>query len=484
VGGYVKFVVIGAIVGALLLVGLLLQPAKIEEALGPPATTSTTEVTVPETWQVGLARRVITPQTAVWLAGYARARIPIGTIHDLWVKVMALKAPDGQKVILATTDHMGMSPTVYEDIYARVHERFSLDRTQFMLTFSHNHCAPVLEDDLVDYYPLDDEQQQLVNEYSDWMAGQVADAVGEALASWQPAQLLIGEGECDFAVNRRDNAEADVPTLLAEGVPLKGVVDHSVPVLAVKGEDGDLLGVLFGYACHPTTVWFNYWCGDYPGFAQLNLEASHPGANAMFFNACGADQNPIPRGTLELCEGYGKMLSDAVEEALGKPMQAVSPSLRAAFQFVDLAYQEVVTRERLLPIAATGAEVQARWAARMLRMLDAGVVLPTSYSYPVQAWQIGENLLFIGIGGEAVVDYALRFKREFGPTTWVCGYSNVMPAYVPSRRVWQEGGYEGGPHLDEYGLPAWRWAGDVEDRIAGAVQRVVDEVRPALASKE
>ena len=45
---YGKFAVIGAIMGALLLVGLLLQPAKIEEAVVPAATTATTEVTVIE----------------------------------------------------------------------------------------------------------------------------------------------------------------------------------------------------------------------------------------------------------------------------------------------------------------------------------------------------------------------------------------------------------------------------------------------------
>jgi len=105
------------------------------------------------------------------------------------------------------------------------------------------------------------------------------------------------------------------------------------------------------------------------------------------------------------------------------------------------------------------------------------VTFPTSYPYPVQAWMIGKELLFIGIGGEAVVDYSLRFKREFGHITWVCGYANDMAAYIPSRRVWEEGGYEGGPHLDEYGRPAWRWAGDVEERIAGTVGRVVNTVR-------
>jgi hypothetical protein len=52
-----------------------------------------------------------------------------------------------------------------------------------------------------------------------------------------------------------------------------------------------------------------------------------------------------------------------------------------------------------------------------------------------------------------------------------------MVAYIPSRRVWEEGGYEGGPHIDEYGHPAWRWAGNVEDRIVKGVHQIVKHVR-------
>jgi len=432
------------------------------------------------TWHVGLARRVITPETPVWLAGYGTKRVPDGKIHDLWVKVLALEAPDGKRVVLATTDHMGMSKTIYERLYARLHERFQLGRSEFMLTFSHNHCGPVLEDDLVDYYPLDAEQRHLVREYSAWMERQVADAVGEALGHLRPARLYKGEGISGFAVNRRENSEEDVPRMLAEGQPLKGAVDHYVPVLAAKDDGGELLAVLFGYACHPTTLAFNTWCGDYPGFAQVNLEERHPGASAMFFNACGADQNPIPRRTVELAMRYGRMLSDAVEHVLAGPMQPVSTGLGSAFAFVDLDYEQIVSRETLLPVAKGDSELHARWAERMLGLMDQGVELPTSYPYPVQAWRVGKELLLIGMGGEAVVDYSLRFRREFGPGTWVCGYANDMAAYIPSRRVWEEGGYEGGPHLDEYGRPAWRWAGDVESRIAAAVHRVVEEADRTL----
>src|SRR3989339_409082 len=147
-------------------------------------------------WRVGIGRRVITPQTPVWLAGYGTKRAPDGKLHDLWVKVLALQAPDGKRVVMATTDHMGMSKTIYESLYTEVNRRFSLDRSEFMLTFSHNHCGPALKDDLVDYYPTDDAQRRLIAEYSDWMEDQVVEAVGEALDKVQPAQLLKGEGKC------------------------------------------------------------------------------------------------------------------------------------------------------------------------------------------------------------------------------------------------------------------------------------------------
>ena len=431
-------------------------------------------------WQAGISRCIITPENDVWLAGYGTKRAAEGTIHDLWAKVLALQAPDGKRAVMVTTDHMGMSRTVYDAIFGAVHERYGLAADEFMITFSHNHCGPCLTDDLVDYYPADDAQRAEVAAYTDWMVARVVDAVGEALDDLQPAELSMGMGTCSFAVNRRENTEEQVVQSRAQGLPLRGVVDHDVPVLAVRGEGGELRAALLGYACHPTTLSFTHWCGDYPGFAQIGIEAEHPGATAMFFNACGADQNPIPRRELALCEQYGAMLADAVNEVLAGEMQPVSAGLATAFEWIELAYEEVATRETLAPVAAGDeSDLHVRWARRMLALLDEGAVFATGYEYPVQAWRLGDELLLIGMGGEAVVDYSLRFKREFGPGTWVCGYANDMAAYMPSRRVWEEGGYEGGPHLDEYGRPAWRWAGDVEDRIAAAVGRVVKRVSAA-----
>jgi hypothetical protein len=170
-------------------------------------------------------------------------------------------------------------------------------------------------------------------------------------------------------------------------------------------------------------------------------------------------------------------LAVGVDRALQQPLTPVSVDLRTAFEYVELPYLKVASREDLHALLQDSNAIRARWAARMLQKLDAGEEFSASYPYPVHAWRLGQEMLVIGLGAEAVVDYALRFKREFGPGTWVCGYVDDMIAYIPSRRVWEEGGYEGGSSLYEYGRPAFRWSGDVEDRISAAVHKLVAQVR-------
>jgi neutral ceramidase len=412
----------------------------------------------------------------VWLAGYGTKRPPDGKLHDLWMKALALEDPQGKRVVLVTSDFQGVPKEMSDRVFAQLKKKLRLERHHVMITFSHNHCGPRLGLDLVDYYPVEAEQVKLVDEYTALMETKLVETIGEALTKLAPAHLQIGEGRTSFAVNRRNNREADVPALLAKGEPLKGPVDHAVPVMTVTRPDKSMVAILFGYACHPTTLNFNKWCGDYPGFAQISLEKNHPGAVAMFVNTCGGDQNPLPRRKVELCEKYGQMLADAVEQALKQPMTSISPGLRTAFEYVELPYENVITRAELQAALKEQNAIRKRWAERTLKKLDDGEKFAASYPYPLHAWRLGKEMLVIGMGAEAVVDYALRFKVEFGRGTWVCGYTDDMIAYIPSRRVWAEGGYEGGPNLYEYGRPALRWSGDIEDRIANAVRKLVKSV--------
>ena len=89
--------------------------------------------------------------------------------------------------------------------------------------------------------PVEAEQVKLVDEYTALMVEKAVAVVGESLANLAPASLRIGEGKATFAVNRRNNREADVPAMLAKGKPLAGPVDHTVPVMTVTRPDGSLV---------------------------------------------------------------------------------------------------------------------------------------------------------------------------------------------------------------------------------------------------
>jgi neutral ceramidase len=73
-----------------------------------------------------------------------------------------------------------------------------------------------------------------------------------------------------------------------------------------------------------------------------------------------------------------------------------------------------------------------------------------------------------------LVDFSLRLKSELGRDgTWVTGYANDVMAYIPSRRVLNEGGYEGGGAMVYYGLPTV-WAPQVEELIVGEARSQAD----------
>src|SRR5690606_422960 len=101
---------------------------------------------------------------------------------------------------------------------------------------------------------------------------------------------------------------------------------------------GKVLAIVFGYACHCTTLGHQKFNGDYAGYAQRDIEAAHPGATALFVNGCSGDQNPYPRRQPEYAEAHGRTLALAVQAALETEMQPLSGRLRFAYREIPLPY--------------------------------------------------------------------------------------------------------------------------------------------------
>jgi hypothetical protein len=418
-------------------------------------------------WKAGVATAVITPEQAMWMAGYAsRTNVSQGKFTDLHAKVLALEDERGGRMVFVTLDLIGVPRTLRKSLEARVQQAWQLPPESFLLNASHTHSGPEFR---FGRAPADDgdfKPSTLGDNYGRDLEEKLLKLIGTALETRAPARLAYSFARCGVAMNRR----LPTKTGYANSPNPEGPVDHDVPVLRVEGAEGKLRAVLFGYACHNTTLALYQFSGDYAGYAQQYFEADHPGAVALFMNGCSGDQNPYPRGTVELAQKHGRSLATAVEAALATTLKSVSGPLRTAYAEIQIDYAPAPTREEFTARLTSKDRYESSHAKRMIERLDKGEKLPTQYPSPVQVVQFGDAVTMVALGGEVVVDYSLRLKKELaGPAVWVAGYSNDVMAYIPSLRVMKEGGYEAGGAMRFSTTHPGPWAESTEERIVSKV---------------
>jgi neutral ceramidase len=424
-------------------------------------------------WKAGAARVKITPTKSLWQAGYAARMKPSeGVLTDLYAKALALQDRKGQRAVLVTTDLLGLPQSVSRNVARRVKAEYNITRDRLCLTSSHTHGGPVVGDTLRVAYGMTDAQWADVRDYTRWLEDRLVEVIGAALKDLTPASVSFGHGRAAFAINRRLRRDPNAPPSL-EPDPT-GPVDHDVPFLRIDDEAGRLRAVVFCYACHNTTLGGDAYRfhGDYAGFAQEWLETQYPGAVAMFISGCGGDANPNPRGRVEHARQHGESLGRAVNVALTRAKPIGGP-LRTAYSEVTLEFAKPAGRDEWKAKLNDQNVYVRRHAKMMLDELDRTGRIHDTYPYPVQVWQFARDVTLIPLAGEVVVDYALRLEKELGADdTWVAGYANDVFAYIPSVRILQEGGYEGGGAMLYYGHPG-PFAPTVEEIIVRKVHELV-----------
>jgi len=396
------------------------------------------------------------------MAGFAaRTEASQGVALPLHAKALAIKCGNQPTAVVITADLLGVTSQMTDRVAALVQRRLGLRRSNILFNASHTHCGPVVDEQLSVAYGLTAAQLADIRTYTTQLEEKLATVIGDAVSRLAPARLSYARDEADFAANRR-----------TAFVPL-GPVDHTVHVLRVDSLDGGLKTVVFGYACHNTTLppTIVQYHGDYAGVAQATLEKRHAGATAMFLAGCGADANPMPRGTIELVNAHGTSLADAVDRALNSPAP-MAATLRTGYGTVDLPFVDAATRARWHSQLKIDAIYLERHDAVMKQLIDRDGRLPQAQRDPIQVWEFG-GFTLVALGGEVVVDYAHRLAREYpARRMWVAGYSNDVFGYVPSLRVLREGGYEGGDAMIYYARPG-PFNEQVEELIVAKVHQLI-----------
>jgi hypothetical protein len=434
----------------------------------------------PAGWQAGTAKAPITPQEPIWMAGYGSRQEPMqGVRQEIYVKALALRDESGTTAVVITADMLGFTADVSDAVYRKCDSKFGLSRDRLVFGASHTHSGPVVGRMLWPAYPLGKPEEEAIDRYTARFIDTTVDVIGRSIQDLAPASLAFEQGLAGFAVNRRRVAHREYP----------GPVDQDVPVLSVRAADGRLRAVLFGYACHNTSLSDYLINGDWAGFAQHALEAAYPDATALFMAGSGGDANPLPRYggndptlkhySVELSTMYGKILAAAVDLVLHGKMRPITGPLSTIFETVDLPFHKVPTRAELEARLEDRNPSIQRHAQFLLAKIERDGKLPDRYPYPVQVWQFGRAMRMIVLAGEVVVDYSLRLKSQYGwDDTWVAAYANDVSAYIPSRRVLIEGGYEGGGAMIPYGQPG-AFGAAVEEIIIEKIADLVERVGPA-----
>ena len=424
-------------------------------------------------YQVGTARVDITPRHSIRLSGYGdRREETTDVVGRLWAKALVIASDVAEPFVLVTADLTGVPEALTEEVASRLKRRGGIARERFALSVTHTHTAPMVDGYLPNLFGMEiqPEHRANISRYTRFVVDSLEAVALEALDSLEPATLGWEIGRASFATNRRDPS---------------GPVDHDLPLLSARAEDGTLRAAVASYACHCTTLRGkdNFVCGDWAGFAAELVESQHPGAVCLMTIGCGADANPHPRPGLDRARLHGRTIADEICWLLGEPARPIRSRLRGRFERLELPFAALPTREELTRRARRDDAVGFH-AGKQLARLHRGEALKTRLRYPLQTWTFGDELGLVFLAGEVVSDYSLRLKRELDRRRlWVHAYTNDVPCYIPSRRVLAEGGYEGEGAMTYYNQPGPLDA-SVEDLIVGAVHALLPESYAADAPQD
>jgi hypothetical protein len=415
-------------------------------------------------YAVGAAQVDITPDYPVRLNGYGvREKESEGIDQHLFAQALALGGDKKSLAVLITVDNVAVPARLRNEVAARLAKKAGLRNERFALCSTHTHTAPMLTGSIPFIFGADipPEHQERIDRYTRELTDKLEQVALAALRERRPATLAWGQTKAGFAANRRTKG---------------GPVDHDLPVLVARDKSGQVRALFMSYACHCTTLAAtpNHICGDWAGYAREYLEQDHPGAIVLIAPGCGADANPNPRPGLEFARQHGNVIRTAINERVQQPLTPLGRKLVCRIKPIALPFDTLPTREEWMATLKTPKNQWVAYHAKQnLARLDRGEKLPTQLPYVVQTWNFGDELAMVFLAGEVVVDYSLRLKQEYDATRlWMNAYANDVPCYIPSKRIWREGGYEGGGAMVIYDRPT-RLAEGTEELIIATVHELL-----------
>jgi len=390
--------------------------------------------------KIGSCMTDVSPKGQASLTGFGNPKRQFLGVHDPIFVTCTVIEQDGMKIAFVSGDVLGFSREKLAVVRKEIAAKTGISPDHQLFNASHTHSAPRV------LTTLNDGVGKYVAEYADYFYQAVVDTVVAANDDLEAGELYWGTIDCyGVAVNRRQTKNGKY----IGGPDEDGIRNDEVTVLKAVCSD-KIKAILFNYACHPSTIGFDYASADYPGVARRILCETY-GCNAGFLQGCGGDirvrttdssGHNFRGGTYDDIEKFGAILADRIGELLKRPMKKVEGSFAAAVSVFSIQMQEKAPLDEYKAYAADEKNpLYVRIGYQYYA--DNYENLASERDYSVQRIDLGDKLSLWALEGEVCIGYDFSIKAmQPDRHVAVCGYSNGMPGYIFTEDMYPVGGYE------------------------------------------
>jgi hypothetical protein len=398
--------------------------------------------------QVGFGIGDITPKVGMGMPGGFQPRAGKG-VRDALIASACVVHDGTRSVALVGTDTIAIDKSTVTQAREQIAQKTKVPGPNVLVGSSHTHSggpATTLPGD-----PGEPEYEAI-------LVKGIVEAVTSAWNSLHAAELGIGTGRAEgLAFNRRflmrDGREITHPGKPgtphhAEIVRPAGPDDPDLGILAARGPDGSILGIVAHFTCHSTVVGGDQFSPDYAGYLRKHLKKRYGEHLPVVFllGACGDITQVDNTSTAnEFGPDYADMMGQALAaeaiRTIGRLSWRKEAPLAVAVETAPCAIRPEPDAEAEKPPFGLGSAWDEEFARERKYVAEERARTPV-IPCEVQAIRVGP----LGIatnGSEYFCDFGLRIKAcsPLKPT-WVVSLANEYIGYVPTAHAFAAGGYE------------------------------------------
>jgi neutral ceramidase len=422
-------------------------------------------------YQAGLYVADITPPPGYRMSGYFNERLNTGTHDPLLAKAVYLRT-DTTEAALIFCDLIGISLEVSGQARRQIEQTTGIPAAHVLIHGTHSHTGPLYSGALRKHFhdlavAKHGKDPQEAFDYPGFLVEKLSGAVVEARSSAVAAKLHAGIAlQRGLSFNRRfhmrnGSVQFNPGKLNPEIIRPAGPIDPDVGlVLFSAAADQRKLGALTVFALHLDTVGGTEYAADYPFYLERELKSRvNNRFISLFGNGTCGDINHIdithnrPQKGHEEAQRIGTALAETVHGAIDDLAPISKPGLAvAAVQVMAplrtyTAAQVEQARKDIFKVGTSQLsfldQVQAVKIVETTMLPAAESGKRETMALEVQVFRLGDDLALVGLPGEVFVDLGLAIKRRSPfAQTFVIELCNTAPAYIPTKKAFEEGSYE------------------------------------------